>query len=1055
MIVENRKILAVDDEPLILKQYEKLFSGQHARSFDLSQYDNGRAAAIAVESAAITENPFSVALIDMRMPPGIDGLETARRMRAADEDIQIIIVTAQSDCSIDAASQELSGKMLWFHKPFQGAELYQSVVHCCVSWNQNHELQQLKQTLSYRVNLQTRRLQEKVSSMEVLQRNSLSREQCIRTLKRENRTLRGYQDLRALLSKQRLPQQPTTAWSSGQEAPVRLLLVDSSAQVRDSHQKRMQETGFEVVTAASILEGFDQALSTHPEVALIDLQMSGGNGDELVRMLQQDSRTLGVLPLLFTAEGEEALAVQAGAVYGVVKSQQQGVLINNMELIRDYVLQHRKAVIKQKEALEADFQPKEEPENRRVLIVDDEEPIQEALSTLLQGVNAYFQDNLKNLFEETEWLASQQDEPEVEAAPTFKATTAASGELAIECVLEAQRLGQPFAVALIDMRMPPGMDGMEAAREIRQISPSTQIVIMTAYSDNSLHKMREVLGLNFSYIMKPYSEDMVLQRVVEGCEQWRINRLVSGSHNALLSLAEDMEEEITRRQETEQQLQLANHTKDEFLSSMSHELRTPLTTMIGYNELMAEEDGVSGSWREMAESSLLAGKTLLQLVNDILDMSKIRAGKFQLNNAPFNLQKMVTEVTDLMSVFGSQKSVAVKLVIDAKLSALLHYQWLGDEMRISQVLFNLLSNAVKFSNNRGEVTLRLSAIQCSSPYGKNLNNFALEVVDRGIGMSQEVLSRLFTPFEQADSTTSSRFGGTGLGLFISHQLVQLMGGAIRVISEEGEGSTFRVELPLEQTTERVESIDNKEQGLNIPQLQGRVLLAEDTIQLQRLGSLLIGKSGATVEIANNGLEALEMGQQHAYRLILMDMQMPEMDGIEATRRLRQLGIETPIVALTANAMPQHKEMFERAGCDGFLSKPIKRSLLYELLAKYLDPAPQGEQSTVTVPPAVEISKPEEDLTDLLDEEMMQEFWDYIADAGEGLEQAWKAQEWEQLRKIAHAIKGMGSSYGQSQMTQLAAQLQQLAVEGDAEAMAEPYTELLALIVNNPMVRAKP
>jgi CheY-like chemotaxis protein/HPt (histidine-containing phosphotransfer) domain-containing protein len=328
-----------------------------------------------------------------------------------------------------------------------------------------------------------------------------------------------------------------------------------------------------------------------------------------------------------------------------------------------------------------------------------------------------------------------------------------------------------------------------------------------------------------------------------------------------------------------------------------------------------------------------------------------------------------------------------------------------------------------------------------------ISQFVVEVADRGIGMSEAVMERLFVPFEQADSSTARRFGGTGLGLYITRQLVDMMGGTVHVSSKEGVGSTFRVELPLKLTDIAVVRSETTAEQLEVPLLQGRVLLAEDTIALQQLTTMLIEKTGAEVVVASNGLEALERGGSNQYQLILMDMQMPEMDGIEATRRLRQQGISTPIVALTANVLQRHQEMFEQAGCDGFISKPIKRRRLYQLLKRYLAQgrAPAAEDGRNKAAEDQPVDTAGEDLTDLLDEEMMQEFWSYIEQAEGELRQAWERGDWNQLKSVAHAIKGMGSPYGKPEMTRAAARVQELVQAGDVEALEGPCQTLMQVI----------
>lgn len=724
---ENRRILAVDDDPLLLATYKKLLdfrssteskqlgglmaqiesrsatAGRLVRKpFQLDCFSQGGDAVAAVEDAVRGIAPYAVALVDMRMPPGIDGLETVRRMRAVDPSIQIIIVTAHSDHTSDHISEMVNGQVLWFRKPFQSNELYQAVHSCCVSWNQEFELLALRADLAQRVELQTSRLQKKVDEMELMHQNTLSCELLLRDQKSEIRYLKAYQELRMLLSQQPLPELNLI---TNTEERVYLLLVDHSAERAAQHQQLMEQIGFQIVIAETLQEGFRKATTYQPDLMLIEPELSSAEVQEFIYRLQQHRRTKRVLPLLMIETGDELKALHVGAAYCIHSDESEAQFRHKMALIYYYL--HQSKVELERYQLQADshFRSQLEGENRRVLLVDDEEGNLDLLRMILGGeeIDSSVQRGLDVISD----IVGKGRLSQEQAALSFELTACLQGQEAVEAVRQSAIEESPYAVALIDMRMPPGIDGLETARQIRQITPDIEIVMVTAYSDYSLTEIQQVLGLNFSFMVKPFSSEMVLQRVVEGCSKWGDAHKVEVSHVALLNLAEDMEEEIVHRREVEKKLERASHTKDEFLSSMSHELRTPLTTMIGYSELMTEEEDMPAQYREMAESSLLAGKTLLQLVNDILDMSKIRSGKFELNEHPFDLRKMASDVNELMMVFGAQKGVMVELEIDPALESHLSHCWVGDDVRISQILFNLLSNAVKFSDGGKQVMLHI------------------------------------------------------------------------------------------------------------------------------------------------------------------------------------------------------------------------------------------------------------------------------------------------------------------------------------------------------------
>jgi PAS domain S-box-containing protein len=376
--------------------------------------------------------------------------------------------------------------------------------------------------------------------------------------------------------------------------------------------------------------------------------------------------------------------------------------------------------------------------------------------------------------------------------------------------------------------------------------------------------------------------------------------------------------------QAKEQAEHANYAKDDFLASMSHELRTPLTIIMGNSELLSES-GLNQNQQENIQTVMSASYKLLSLVNDILDLSKIESGKFEVDLAPFDLTGLLEQLKDMYAL--QAKDAGVHFEIQQKEYP--QFQLWGDFVRIGQILLNLLSNAFKFTD-QGSITLT-----CWRE--GELLNFSVE--DSGIGMPPEVLDRLFQPFEQADSSISRRYGGTGLGLHISWSLAELLDGSIEVVSEEGKGSQFTLKLPYRESELHTPSEDQKQTGAQSTtashQYRGEVLVVEDTPELQLLESRLLKSMGATVTLASDGQEAVEKASQQHFDLILMDMQMPVMNGLEATRVLREQGSQTPIAALTANVMQRHRDQFYQAGVDEFLQKPINKSELQQTLNKYL------------------------------------------------------------------------------------------------------------------------
>ena len=366
----------------------------------------------------------------------------------------------------------------------------------------------------------------------------------------------------------------------------------------------------------------------------------------------------------------------------------------------------------------------------------------------------------------------------------------------------------------------------------------------------------------------------------------------------------------------------STEAKDEFLASMSHELRTPLTAIIGNSEYLLEQDTDSARQKVLYDIES-AGRSQLALVNDILDMSKIESGKFSVENIPYDLSQLLNEIKSMLSI--RVRDAGLELLVEQKNSEA--HKLVGDRQRIGQILINLLSNAIKFTDT-GSITLTAQV---------DADHLLFEVKDSGIGMAPAVQERLFQRFEQADGSISRRFGGSGLGLYISLNLAELMGGTITVSSQEGVGSVFKLILPYLQSDQLVDSVDPSglSESLLDENISGNVLVAEDTPELQMLERRILESMGLTVTIVENGKEAVDLATSHPFDLILMDMQMPVMDGIEATQTLREQNNQTPIVALTANVMQKHREKFEQAGCTGFLGKPIDKAELRKILREQI------------------------------------------------------------------------------------------------------------------------
>lgn len=513
--------------------------------------------------------------------------------------------------------------------------------------------------------------------------------------------------------------------------------------------------------------------------------------------------------------------------------------------------------------------------------------------------------------------------------------------------------------------------------------------------------------------------------------------MMMGTHTNI-SRIKHVESELTLAKSAADQ---SNRAKSDFLANMSHEIRTPMNGIIGLSQPNPEEqnlDVLQDRLRKINQS----GRLLLGIINDILDFSKIEAGKMEIDSKPFFLRSLFDNLKSLFAQMASDKGLALNIAISPDLDK----AYMGDELRLRQILTNLVGNAIKFTR-RGNVSLAVTGIDTTD----TIQRLHFTIRDTGVGISEEQQQHLFQAFTQGDGNITREYGGTGLGLIISQRLVNAMGGqGIHLDSQEGDGSCFSFSLPLRAcTSDEVKQLENTKNNESdgLQPLQGRVLLVEDNAINQEVAQMQLHQLGLSVTLAENGQEALEALNDHSFDLVLMDIQMPLMDGYEATRQIRQQGLQLPVISLTAAAMAEDQQLALESGMNDHLSKPIDPQQLYQVLSQWLpksaqpiksDEANQSSsvgmsnvQAKPTVPQLMDVNQGLSLLggNQTLYKKLVQQFVEQIhlefsplVQKMSDLESGNRSQNYEEAQKLAHALKVVSGNLALTRLSLIATDL---------------------------------
>lgn len=676
-------------------------------------------------------------------------------------------------------------------------------------------------------------------------------------------------------------------------------------------------------------------------------------------------------------------------------------------------------------------------ENRRVLVIDDNADIHGDFRQVLGAAPAV--DPLRV----AEAALFGEVAPTVRHRVSFELAHAMQGQEGLERLRCETEAGRPFALAFVDMRMPPGWDGLTTIQHLWRADPRLQVVLCTAFSDHSWEQICEAVGPGDRLLIlkKPFDVVELRQLALSLTTKWNLSRAAARSHRDLEAAVEQRTAELRLAKETADR---ASRSKSDFLANVSHEIRTPLTAILGFAKLLIDGNEQLASEQRGEYLQIIRGSAehQLALINDLLDLSKVEAGQMCIHRVECSPREIVDDVVRTLSARAAEKRLSLESVWLGEAPELIY----TDPSRCRQLLLNLAANAVKFTDAGGV------KLVCQLLLAERRTRLRVECIDTGVGIPTEQQQSIFQPFVQADSSITRQYGGTGLGLAISRSIATMLGGTLTVASRPGEGSTFTAEIDAgppdafsrPPAASIARSTHHPAADQRAASIVGRnILVVEDNLFNQKLVRLGLERAGASVELAEHGQAGVTKAQGGAFDLILMDMQMPVLDGYAATRLLRQRGFDRPIVALTAHALEEERTKCLEAGCTAFVSKPIDLDHLVALIGRMLAASDPQQVCSERTPCRSATADDADD--DPAFHAIARDFLASLDEVLDRVRQAHDAGDFDTLAEIGHSLKGSGGTLGFPDLTALGARLETAARAAERQSLDAAIAELTEFI----------